>query len=69
MCYINIQLTIYLFTVNKYCICILLDITITHYQNKTLYNKVFFGTNFMDSLMFLGMHRTSPKLNYANKGP
>ena len=41
MCCINILLTVYPFTFNKFCICLLLYMTVTHYQNKMLYNKVF----------------------------
>ena len=54
-CSINIYLTGNPFTLNKYqyCLCKLLYMIITHYQNKTLYNKVFFGTNFRIYCRFL----------------
>ena len=35
-------------------------IIVTHNQNKTLYNRVFFGTHFMVLLMFSRIHRARP---------
>ena len=40
---------------------------IIYYQNKTLYNKVFFGTYFTEMLMFSHIERTRLKFNNANK--
>ena len=40
---------------------------VTHYQNKTLYNKVFFGINVLVMSMFPRIQRTNPKLNNDNK--
>ena len=59
----NIHLTIDLFTFNY--MCNVLYTTITHYQNKTLYNKVFFGTIFTDLMMFSRKYRTQAMLNNA----
>ena len=67
MCSINIHLTINTPTFIKYCINKLLYKTVTHYQNKTLYNKVFFGTNFMHLQMFLHIHITHPKFYNINQ--
>ena len=44
--------------------------TITRYQNKTLYNKVFYfekKNTVTDMLMFSGIPRTKYKANNANK--
>ena len=35
------------------------------YQNKMLYNNIFFGTNFTDLLIFSCIQRTHPKFNNA----
>ena len=43
----NIHLNIDLFTFNTYCACKLLYMTITHYQNKTLFNKNCFSVQFL----------------------
>ena len=40
--------------------CNFLDIVL-HYKNKTLYNKVCFGTNFTDMLMNSRVHRAHPQ--------
>ena len=46
MCCINIHFTVYPFTFYKYSIiCKLLYITVTHYQNKTLYNLMVSAVN------------------------
>ena len=44
---INIHLSINPFPFNTDCICKLLYMFVTHYQNKTLYNMAFFSTNFI----------------------
>ena len=40
---INIHFTCNPLTSNKYCMCDLLYMIVTHYMKKTLYNKVFLG--------------------------
>ena len=67
MCCINIHLTINPPTFNKYCIFKLLYMIVT-YQNKALYNKVYFGTSFTNLLMFSCIHvpSTHPKFNHEN---
>ena len=62
MCCTNIYLTVDPLKFEKYCICSLLYMLVTHYQNKMLYNRVFFGANFTDLLMFSCKHRTSHSL-------
>ena len=62
----NINLSVNAFTFNTDCICKLLYIIFTHYQNKTLYNGVFFSTHFMILLIFSDIHRTHPKFNNEN---
>ena len=54
MCCINFHLIVDPFTFNKYCIhaCTLFYMILHNTINKTLYNKVFFGTIFTDLLMF-----------------
>ena len=47
MCCINIYLIGNPFTFNKYFTCKLLYMIVSHYQSKTLYNKVFFIRKFM----------------------
>ena len=61
MCCINSsfdQLIINPTTFNKYCKCKLLYMIVTHYQNKMLYNKLFFNAKVMALLMFLHIHGT-----------
>ena len=41
MCCINIHLTVSPFTFNKYCIYLLVYMTVTYCQNKMLYNKFY----------------------------
>ena len=53
MCCINIQLNIDLPSLNKYSTFKLLYMTVTHYQNKMLYNKLVFSTNYTDLLMHI----------------
>ena len=36
---------------------------VTHYRNKTLYNKVFFGTFFMHMIIISRIHRIHPHFN------
>ena len=62
ICFINIHLTVKLSTFNKYCIFIIHDDN-TVYQNKMLYNKIFFGTNFMGLLKISCIYRTNQKFN------
>ena len=54
------------FTLNIDCICKLLYMIVSHYHNKTLYNRLFFGTIFTDFLMLSGMHKTHPEYNNEN---
>ena len=55
-------------TSNTYCIRKLLYIIVIHYQNKTLYNRVFLATYFMVLLMFtMYVHRPHPKFNNKSK--
>ena len=44
----------------------LLYITVTNYQNKTLYKDVIFNTYFTNVLIFSHIRRAHPKLNNAN---
>ena len=56
MCCINIHLTIK-HRLHNYAF-------VTHYQNETLYKRVFFsGTNLTDLLMYSRIFRTHPKFN------
>ena len=57
------------FTYKTDYIFILLYMNVTHFQNKMLYNRVFFGTNFMVLLMSSLIQRTRPKLNTCNENP
>ena len=63
---ININLNIDLFTFNIYYICKSMYMTVIHYQNKTLCNKLFFDTTCTD-LLFSYIQRTHPKINNINK--
>ena len=54
-------------TNHKYYLCKLFYKIVTHFYNKTLYNKVFFGTNLTDLLMYSRTYRTHPKFNHAKK--
>ena len=62
MCCINKYLTVNPLIFNKYCMCNLLYMIVTHYQNKTLYNEVFC----LDLLKLSLIHRTHSKFNIAN---
>ena len=64
---INIHLNIDLFTFHKHCICKLLYMIGTHYNNKMLFQKLFFCTIFMDLLIYSSVHKTHPKFTDANK--
>ena len=66
MCCINVHFNVDLITFNKYCICKLLYIIVSHYQNKLLLNNFFFSTLFTDLLMFSCIHRAHPKVNGSN---
>ena len=59
MCCINTHLTFNQLTLRKYCIHNLLYMNVTQYQNKTLYNKVFFSTDFKNLLKISPRHRTN----------
>ena len=50
---------------NTNCICKLLYMIVTHYRNKTLYNRMLFETNCKDVLKFSRLHRTNPKFKVA----
>ena len=67
-CCMNIYLNIDLFTFNKYCMCKLLYMTVTHNQNK-MYNKMFFSTNlnFLRHFEDFTDTQNSSKFNNANK--
>ena len=50
-------MTVNTFTFNTDCIYTLLHMIVTHYQNKTLYNRVCSCANFMVLLMFSGIYK------------
>ena len=67
MCCINIQLTIKPWIFKTNIRMILLCMTVIQYQNKTLYNKIFFCTNLTDLLVFSRIHRTQLKFSNRNQ--
>ena len=60
---INIHLNDNPFTFNTDCISKLFYMIVTQYQNKMLYNRVFFITNLMNLLKIPCIHRTYPNFN------
>ena len=68
MCCINIHLTvdIHLVLAQTRMQILVLAMIVTHFQNKTLYNRVLFGTNFIVLFVFSRIHRTHSKFNDEN---
>ena len=69
MCCINIHFSVNPFTFSVDCLCKYVYIIVTHYQNKTLYNRVLSGTIFMVLLMLSCIQRTikSQVIQYDTK--